>query len=96
MKVFLDDERTTPDGWTRVFTVEECISLLQTRTVTHLSVDNDLGEGLLEGYTVLNFLEETVFNDPSFPIPEITVHSNNASRVQSMLQTIESIKRFVK
>lgn len=94
MKLYLDDTRMTPEGWERSYTVEETIQQLQTRTVTHLSLDNDLGEGLLEGYKALDWLEETIFNDSLFPIPEITIHSSNASRRQSMLLTIESIKRI--
>lgn len=94
MKLYLDDTRITPEGWERSYTVEETIQQLQTRTVTHLSLDNDLGEGLLEGYKTLDWLEQTVYEDPSFPIPEITIHSSNASRKQSMLLAIESIKRI--
>lgn len=96
MKIFLDDERPTPAGWVRTYSVEETISYLQTKLITHLSVDNDLGslDSITEGFNVLNWLEAQVFNDPSFPVPEITVHSNNAARVQSMLATIKSIKRL--
>jgi hypothetical protein len=96
MKIFLDDERQTPEGWIRAYTVTEAVSYLSTRQVTHLSCDNDLGslETSEEGFNVLNWLEEQVFNDSAFPVPEITVHSSNASRVKSMLATIESIKRL--
>jgi hypothetical protein len=96
MKLFLDDERNTPEGWTRVYTVAEAIAYLSTRQVTHLSCDNDLGslETAEEGFNVLNWLEEMVFNDPTFPVPEITVHSSNAARVKSMLATVESINRL--
>lgn len=93
MKVFLDDERDTPEGWTRTYTVEETLSLLETKQVTELSVDNDLGENIPEGYKVLDTLEEWVHFDPSFPIPIITVHSSNASRVQSMKQAIANLER---
>ena len=46
MKVYLDDERRTPDGWIGVKSVEECLELLNTKQVSHLSCDNDLGEGM--------------------------------------------------
>lgn len=94
MKIYLDDERETPPGWTRVYTVEQTIEQLLTRQVTHLSLDNDLGEGLQEGYKVLDFLEEEVHNDMTFPIPEISVHSANSSRVQYMLRACKSIERI--
>jgi hypothetical protein len=64
------------------------------RQVLELSLDNDLGEGLQEGYVVLNFLEETVFNDETFPVPLMAVHSSNASRVQDMNRAITSIYRM--
>jgi hypothetical protein len=96
MKIFLDDERITPEGWIRTYSVEETIEYLKTRQVTHLSCDNDLGslDVKTEGFNVLNWLEQEVFNDPSFPVPEITIHSSNASRVKSMLATIDSINRL--
>jgi hypothetical protein len=84
MKVYLDDERRTPDGWIGVKSVEECLELLNTKQVSHLSCDNDLGEGMQEGHVVLDTLEEMVFDDPSFPIPIITVHSSNHARTPSM------------
>jgi len=94
MKVYMDDERETPEGWERTFTVEETIALLETRKVTYLSLDNDLGEGLTEGYKVIDWLEETVYFDMSFPIPVITVHSANASRVEYMNRAVKAIERI--
>ncbi|SMP61364.1 hypothetical protein SAMN06265222_10785 [Neorhodopirellula lusitana] len=34
MKVYLDDGRTTPEGWHRVYWPDEAIALLKTGTVT--------------------------------------------------------------
>lgn len=67
MKIYLDDERETPEGWQRSYTVEETITLLQNHEVSALSLDNDLGEGNQEGYKVLDWLEEVSYFDPSFP-----------------------------
>jgi hypothetical protein len=94
MRVFLDDERETPKDWIRTYTVAETIALLETKTVEELSLDNDLGEGEPEGYLVLDALEELVYYDPTFPIPEITIHSANASRVQYMQRAAEAINRI--
>ncbi len=44
MKVYLDDERTTPEGWYRVYWPDEAIELLKTGTVTNISLDHDLGD----------------------------------------------------
>lgn len=64
------------------------------RNVEFLSLDNDLGVDQIEGYKTLDLLEELVYNDPSFPIPEITIHSANSSRVQYMLRACKSIERI--
>ncbi len=94
MRIYMDDVRTTPHGWERTYTVEETIIALESRMVTHLSLDNDLGEGLAEGYKVLDWLEEQVHGDHTFPIPEITIHSSNASRVEYMQRALRSIERI--
>ena len=90
----MDDARETPMGWDRTYTVAETIAALKTRTVTHLSLDNDLGEDQPEGYKVVDWLEETIYNDMTFPLPEVTVHSSNASRVEYMQRALRSIERI--
>jgi hypothetical protein len=94
MKVFLDDLRETPVGWHRTYSVAETIQFIETRQVSELSLDNDLGKDQPEGYLALNHLEMLVFNDASFHIPIITVHSSNASRIEDMERGIESIHRI--
>lgn len=94
MMVFMDDARETPTGWSRTYTVEQTIAVLRTRTVTHLSLDNDLGEGQAEGYHVLDWLEETVHGDKTFPMPEVQIHSSNASRVEYMRRALRSIENI--
>jgi hypothetical protein len=44
MKVYLDDERNTPEGWTRVYWPDEAISLLEAGGVSEISLDHDLGD----------------------------------------------------
>jgi len=44
MKVFLDDERTTPEGWERVYWPDEAVALLKTELVSEISLDHDLGD----------------------------------------------------
>lgn len=96
MKVYLDDERATPEGWVRTFNPTDTINLLRTGKVTELSLDHDLGDDIHigTGYDVLLWLEEQVFNNPSLTIPKITVHSANSSAVVKMNLAIESIKRM--
>jgi hypothetical protein len=94
MKVFMDDARETPEGWVRTYNIEETKNLLSTRMVTHLSLDNDLGSinPDTEGYHVLDWLEELVYHDPTFPIPELAVHSSNLSRKLYMGQVIRKLE----
>lgn len=94
IKVYLDDVRATPPGWSRTNSVEETINFLSKNVVTHLSLDNDLGENEPEGYLVVDWLEEKVHGDPSFLIPEITVHSSNPTRSKYMERGIKSIERI--
>ena len=94
IKLYLDDERETPEGWLRVWGINQAKIILGTRLVSHLSVDNDLGsqDPKTEGFNLLNWLEEQVYNDPTFPVPIITVHSANAGRVPSMKQTADKLE----
>jgi hypothetical protein len=94
MKVFLDDQRDTPDGWVRTYWPDEVIALLQTGQVTHLSLDHDLGDDARgTGYDVLTWLEQKAF-DGGLPIPEIAIHSANAAAHQRMLAAVGSIHRL--
>jgi hypothetical protein len=94
MKIYMDDERKTPEGWARTYTVPETIQALETRAVTHLSLDNDLGENQPEGHKVLDWLEETIYNDVTFPMPEVSIHSANPIRVEHMKRALSSIERI--
>lgn len=91
LKVFLDDERITPEGWVRTFWPEEVIVLLKTGQVTDLSLDHDLGDDDHgTGYAVLLWLEEQVALHGMRP-PRIQVHSANSSARLKMEAAIASI-----
>ena len=85
MKGFLDDERTTPDGWFRVYTPEQAIALLESDMVTHISLDHDLGDDELTGtgYDVILWMEEMVVSGNYDP-PRILIHTANPSARQKM------------
>jgi|GEM_PF-1925560 len=103
MKVYLDDVRPLDenhrpeDGWVRTTGATETITLLGTRTVTEISLDNDLGDpdSRNEGYRVLDWIEEQVMTTDFNPPEVMSVHSANPVRSQSMRDTIESIRRRV-
>lgn len=95
MKVYLDDERTTPEGWFRVYWPDEAISLLKTGKVTHLSLDHDLGDDDRgTGYDVVLWLEEQVICN-GFTPPEVTVHSANSSASVKMRTGISNMMKYV-
>ncbi len=91
MKIYLDDERLTPDGWQYCRWPEEVIELLKAGGVTHLSLDHDLGDDTHgTGYDVVLWIEEQVATT-DFEPPEILVHSANASARTKMEAGIRSI-----
>ncbi|WP_164017536.1 TipAS antibiotic-recognition domain-containing protein [Pyxidicoccus trucidator] len=96
MKVYLDDERPTPEGWVPVRWPEEAISLLEGGQVAELSLDHDLGDDEHgTGYDVLLWVEEAVATRGFVP-PRMRVHSANSSARLKMEQAIERIERFVR
>ena len=95
MKVYLDDERTPPEGWRLVRWPDEVIDLLKTGEVTHLSLDHDLGDDERgTGYDVLCWLEEQVFTNGFNPPGTIKVHSANSGARPKMESAIRSIQRI--
>lgn len=102
VKVFLDDERPTPDGWVRAFTASEAIELLTTGQVTELSLDHDLGpEEAGTGYDVCLWVEEKVFSqdfciENPFVPPIMSVHSANPVGRQRMEFAIQMIYHHFK
>jgi len=94
LKVFLDDERKTPAGWTRVYWPEEAIRLLKTNRVTEISLDHDLGDDNHgTGYDVVLWIEEAVATK-GFKPPIMRVHSANSSAARKMEQDITQIHKL--
>lgn len=97
MKVFLDDERPTPDGWRRAYWPSEAIELLQTGQVTELSLDHDLGDDERgTGYDVVLWIEEQVALHGFVP-PKIVVHSANVSaraKMEAGIRAIMALSKF--
>lgn len=56
--VYLDDVRPKPDHYHQIVrTAEEAIELIKSGVVEHISLDNDLGTGYMEGKRVAQFIE---------------------------------------
>jgi predicted nucleotidyltransferase len=96
MKIFLDDLREAPDGWTRAYWPSEVIDLLKGGEVTHLSLDHDLGDDKRgTGYDVLTWIEDVLASDKEFTAPSIKVHTANPPARARMLAAIEEIEVMV-
>ncbi len=92
MRVYLDDERVTPDGWIRVYWPEDAIALLESGQVEEISLDHDLGDDEHgTGYDVVLWVEEAVALR-GFKPPRMFVHSANSSAKEKMLSGIEAIQ----
>jgi hypothetical protein len=94
MKVYLDDERTTPQGWHRVYWPDETIELLCSGVVSEISLDHDLGDDERgTGYDVVLWIEEAVATR-GFRPPIIRVHSANSSAREKMERGIDAIMQI--
>ena len=96
MKVYLDDERDTPEGWKRVYWPDEAIELLKTNSVQEISLDHDLGDDERgTGYDVVLWIEEAVAINNFVP-PIIKVHSANSSARAKMELGVANIERLIR
>jgi hypothetical protein len=94
MKVYLDDERTPPEGWVLTRWPGEVVRLLETGRVTHFILDHDLGDDRRgTGYDVVVWIEGAVITRNFIP-PAITVHSANPSARAKMETGIKTIERY--
>lgn len=94
MKVFLDDERSPPQGWILVRWPQEAIALLEQGVVEEISLDHDLGDDTRgTGYDVLLWIEQAVVTR-QFEPPRLRVHSANTSAWVKMEAAIRSIQRL--
>ena len=92
MKIYLDDERPTPPGWTRAYWPEEVVAFLLTGEVEEVSLDHDLGDDAHgTGNDVILWIEEAVFCR-GFKPPHIRVHSANTSAREKMMRGIAAIQ----
>jgi hypothetical protein len=95
IRVWLDDIRPAPAGWTRAYTAREAIALLAAGDVVEISLDHDLGDEATcgSGYEVACWIEEAVALR-GFEAPTILIHSKNVVGRERMFRAIESIERL--
>lgn len=93
MRLWLDDVRPAPDGWTLAKTAPEAIALLARGDVTEASLDHDLGEAAT-GYDVLVWVESCLAVGAWYgPLPIFHVHSANPVGCKRMYAALRSIKQ---
>jgi len=93
LKVYLDDDRSAPEGWIRAYWPDEVIRLLETGTVTHLDLDyylNDNKRGT--GGTVLLAIEKMINEGKLVALPEIKSHTSSARMREQMDLAIRGLQ----
>ena len=93
MKLYLDDMRTPPVGWTLCRWPKDVIECLKTMEVDEISLDHDLGDDKITGYDVLTWIEREVHLNNYKP-PIMKVHSANPVARERMERAIKSINDF--
>lgn len=89
-RIWLDDVRPAPEGWDWYLTAEAMIDDMR-RLINHgakiemISLDNDLGEGCMEGYKVLDWLESLQIFVPF----GIHIHTSNPVARERMRAVIQ-------
>jgi hypothetical protein len=93
MRIWLDDIRTPPEGWTWAQTYDEAVGLLERGEAEAISLDHDLGDENPNGhertgYDVLLYLVQMKMDGR--PVPgEVRVHSANPVGVARMEGVID-------
>lgn len=93
MKLYVDDLRDCPEGYTVARTVEEALYYLRNHKVNILSLDHDLGEDknhnlLPTGYDLVKTMcEERLRAD------KIYLHTDNPVGRENMYETLKGARR---
>jgi hypothetical protein len=97
MKLYVDDAREAPQGWTVARTYEEAMQRIASGKVTELSLDHDLGaEGTETGYDILKMIERAMLQVGFTPPPVIKIHTANPAGHKNMKLALESINKLKK
>lgn len=94
MRLFIDDVRSAPKGWTLAKDVETAIRLIARHSPTDISLDYDAGNGTFE--PVVFFIGEK-YNDDAFWADElkIKIHSANPIGAKHLKDILEEYGIFV-
>ena len=76
MRLYLDDVRPTPDGWTRAYSVNEAITMVVSgKRWEAVSLDHDLGDYADDGGDAIKFVDWMV-ETQTFP-SIVYLHTSN-------------------
>ena len=94
VKIFLDDNRIAPVGFTLIKSGEELLNSLKDNklNISILSFDHDLGLNHISGYdTIKKLINEQP--ESLIHIEKIQVHSNNMIGGQNIIQYLKAAKK---
>ncbi|MGC4063201.1 MAG: hypothetical protein QM784_00835 [Polyangiaceae bacterium] len=93
MRVFVDDQRPAPSGWTLARNADEAIAMLRRGNVEELSLDYDLGDPSFgTGSDVLDWLELALAENRT-SLPRLHAHSGSPlgrRRLETHIALIEA------
>ena len=92
IKLWLDDCRPAPAGWTLAVTVADAIALLRTGRVTHASLDYHL-TGREKGHEVATFIKEEAYAG-RLPRLAWTTHTSDSRGAEHMRAILEDADTF--
>ncbi len=95
-KIWLDDIRLPPEGWTWVKTSTEAMLALSTGNVEEISLDHDLGDeedDTNTGYTVAKFIEKEAYLK-RLPKLKWKIHSANPVGRKNMEAALKNADRY--
>lgn len=97
MKIFLDDVREVPKGWTGVINVDEFRRLIEEahskgEKIEAISFDHDLGENAEDGYDAAKWLSE---NYPQYILEDVQIdsHSDNPAGKENIEKFVDFCRR---
>lgn len=97
MKLWLDDVRKPPEGWTWAKTADEAIELLKGGEVTDISLDHDLAEppsSQKTGHDVASWIADHVMKIPPL---KWAVHSGNqygAANIRAVMTQADQCREW--
>lgn len=88
MKLFVDDVRTAPWGWTTVRNSEDAIRMIATMGADEISLDHDAG-GRDTFQPVAYYIAAKWVDMPETQVPKIVIHSSNPAGAEKLMKILQ-------